>query len=88
MVCPRARASRIREWPRFRNLESVEGVSKWSAGEDGEAGMLTAGERKDSRQATRGVGVAAEGAVVFISLSAWILGIDRSGNGKLLGLAV
>jgi len=50
--------------------------------------MLRAGERKDSRQATRAVGDVAEGAAVLISLSAWILGIDRSGDDRLLGFAV
>jgi hypothetical protein len=88
VVCPKARASRIRIWPKFFSLESVEGVSKWSAGEDGEAGILRVVARKDSRQAIRGVAVVTEGAEVFISLSTWILGIDRCDDGRLLGFAV
>jgi hypothetical protein len=46
--------SRTRAWLRFFSFASVGAGKRWSAGEDGEGGLLKAGERKDSRQATRG----------------------------------
>lgn len=46
--------SRMRAWLRFFSFASVGAGKRWSAGEDGEDGMLKVGERKDSMQATTG----------------------------------
>jgi len=46
--------SRMRAWLRFFSFASVGAGKWWSAGEDGEGGMVEVGEKKDSMQATRG----------------------------------
>ena len=57
--------SRMRAWLRLFSFASVGAGKRWSAGEDGEDGVVKVGERKDSMQATRGKLI---GARILISV--------------------